>query len=58
MKKVIVQIINKLAYLFIFLFEAIAWLPLLIGTGFALLLDWTDNKMLEYEDRERTKQGE
>ena len=57
MKKVIIQIINKLAYLFIFLFEAIAWLPLFIGTGFALLLDWTDNKMLEYEDRERTKQG-
>ena len=57
MKIIIVNIINKTVYLLFLLFGMIAWVPTLIVEGLTLILDWTDNKLSEYEDNKRTKRG-
>lgn len=55
--KIIIVIINKTVHLLVLLFGMIAWVPMLIAEGLTLILDWTDNKLSEYEDNKRTKRG-
>ena len=57
MKIIVIKIIDKTVYLLSLLFGMIAWVPMLIAEGFTLILDWTDNKLSEYEDNKRTKRG-
>lgn len=57
MKIIVIKIIDKTVYLLSLLFGMIAWVPMLIAEGLTLILDWTDNKLSEYEDNKRTKRG-
>ena len=57
MKIIVIKIIDKTVYLLSLLFGIIAWVPMLIAGGLTLILDWTDNKLSEYEDNKRTKRG-
>jgi|GEM_PF-7065168 len=57
MKIIVIKIIDKTVYLLSLLFGMIAWVPMLIAGGLTLILDWTDNKLSEYEDSKRTKRG-
>ena len=54
MKIIIVNIINKTVHLLFILFGVVAWVPMLVVEGLTLILDWTDNKLSEYEDSKMT----